>query len=81
MTPAETRILNSFWHKGRKEFVPLTHDEVHRRSDVPKMSVAGMLRNLKSEGLMSSMHGERGEITTYELTETAKRIVFGSILG
>lgn len=81
MTPMQSQIIRVFWHNSRREFVPLTAEEISRRAHVGIMEFQGSFRAMKEEGLMNSKRCHDGRTMTYNLTDLAQRIVMGSMAG
>lgn len=82
MTPAETRILRSFWHKGRKTFVPLTFTDIVLRSKVEYGVARTAAKLLSNEGMISVHRAERlSSSKIYELTPEAQRIALEGMMG
>lgn len=70
-----TRVLRAFWHRTRKVFVPLTTDEVVRRTEATPHEAARALWSLTQQGLLQSRNdeGKRGT-TTWNLTDYGKAL-------
>lgn len=82
MTPAETRILRSFWHKGRKTFVRQTFTDMVLRSKVDYGIVRTLATHLSNEGLVRINRMTRETSTKeYELTSEAQRLVLEGMMG
>ena len=66
---ADRTLLNSFWHRTRKEFVPLTREEFIRRSGI---SSRAEILSAISRGIVKSEYtnpGTDGRVTIYSITE------------
>ena len=74
MTP-----LSAFWHKTRKQYVPLTVDEWEARAKITE----GIRRSLHRDGMVVSSQtpGRERSATIYEITQAGIEAHRASLMG
>lgn len=74
---ARAAILMAFWHRTRREVIPLTRSEVAERVSSSSRSIQRYLSELRGLGLIvSRKHSDEGmNFTTYEPTERAAALI------
>ena len=76
-------LLPAFWHRARKTFVPLTHEDIARRAGITPAQARGRTRVMILGGLMRSevVHETRYDIFIYDLTDRGKALATAMMRG
>lgn len=71
------RVLRAFWHRTRKQFVPLTPDEVCRRAKCSPVEARPILYNLAQTKIARASNTGAGQysVTTWELLPKGEGMV------
>ena len=79
--PTRSRILRAFWHRTRKEFVPLTVDEICRRAKCTAIDARPILFNFAQTKLARAHNTGAGQyaVTTWELSHKGQQMATAQI--
>lgn len=71
------RVLRAFWHRTRRQFVPLTPDEVCRRAKCSPAEARPILYNLAQTKIARASNTGAGQysVTTWELLQKGEGMV------
>lgn len=71
------RIIRAFWHRTRREFVPLTVEEICRRAECSYHDARPILFNMAQTKIARSHNTGAGEyaVTTWQLLQKGQSMV------
>lgn len=73
LTKTQAKVLQAFWHKSRRAFIPCTSLDVANRTGVTPNTAAKAVGQLSAEGILNDV--TNNAFTIYDLTAKGRNLV------